>query len=487
MTGNRAKGFLEDIIAHPDDDTPRLIFADWLDDEGDSTRAEFIRVQIERARLPEWDAGQVRLRLRERELLAEHLSWKRELPEIKGVHWWEFRRGFVATASFANFATLKTQARRAFAATPIEQVSISWPRPDETLKDIRPIPNLRELCIKVRLRERSALDRLADAPLLTTLRVLDLRDCGLGAEGFRRLMASPHLGNVTVLRVLFNALGNDGIDALVHAVSLRSLAELNLAEGGRSDDHAAVPVIQASGMETLAEWPGLADLRSLTLSGNDLRQAGLRALLRSPHVTGLKELVLRGNGLEVQAMLEFSAAPPGLQLDVLDLGNNPVRNVGAAELVTAPCLREVKVLHLDGCEIQRFGARWLVRAPFLSSLRRLNVNNNSFGPDDLLALLEAKPAHLHTLLLANSDLGDVGTAHLSGSPASDTLLEVTLSQNDLGDPGAEELARSEHLKNLLILRLAHNRISETAAIALQRSPLGQRLAILETHEEDIPF
>ena len=41
------------IIAHPDDDTPRLIFADWLEEKGDSARAEFIRVQIDRARLPE--------------------------------------------------------------------------------------------------------------------------------------------------------------------------------------------------------------------------------------------------------------------------------------------------------------------------------------------------------------------------------------------------------------------------------------------------
>lgn len=41
-----ADAFLEDILAHPDDDTPRLIFADWLEEEGgDSERAEFIRVQ----------------------------------------------------------------------------------------------------------------------------------------------------------------------------------------------------------------------------------------------------------------------------------------------------------------------------------------------------------------------------------------------------------------------------------------------------------
>lgn len=37
--------FMADIIANPEDDTPRLIFADWLDDNGEPERAEFIRVQ----------------------------------------------------------------------------------------------------------------------------------------------------------------------------------------------------------------------------------------------------------------------------------------------------------------------------------------------------------------------------------------------------------------------------------------------------------
>src|SRR3954447_2290691 len=31
----------------PDDDAPRLVFADWLDEHGEADRAEFIRLQIE--------------------------------------------------------------------------------------------------------------------------------------------------------------------------------------------------------------------------------------------------------------------------------------------------------------------------------------------------------------------------------------------------------------------------------------------------------
>lgn len=40
-------GFLSAIIAAPDDDLPRLTYADWLDEHGEPERAEFIRVQCE--------------------------------------------------------------------------------------------------------------------------------------------------------------------------------------------------------------------------------------------------------------------------------------------------------------------------------------------------------------------------------------------------------------------------------------------------------
>ena len=42
--------FLQAIRDSPDDDTPRLVFADWLTENGDADRGEFIRVQCELAR-----------------------------------------------------------------------------------------------------------------------------------------------------------------------------------------------------------------------------------------------------------------------------------------------------------------------------------------------------------------------------------------------------------------------------------------------------
>ena len=39
------QSFWNAIIENPDDDTPRLIYADWLEENGDPDRAEFIRLQ----------------------------------------------------------------------------------------------------------------------------------------------------------------------------------------------------------------------------------------------------------------------------------------------------------------------------------------------------------------------------------------------------------------------------------------------------------
>jgi len=42
---NDGQCLLNAIIARPDDDTPRLVYADWLEEHGDPERAGFIRLQ----------------------------------------------------------------------------------------------------------------------------------------------------------------------------------------------------------------------------------------------------------------------------------------------------------------------------------------------------------------------------------------------------------------------------------------------------------
>ena len=62
--------FLEAIADRPYDDAPRLVFADWLDERGDTEWAEFIRVQCELAQMPQDNPRRPVLLGRERQLLA---------------------------------------------------------------------------------------------------------------------------------------------------------------------------------------------------------------------------------------------------------------------------------------------------------------------------------------------------------------------------------------------------------------------------------
>jgi uncharacterized protein (TIGR02996 family) len=96
--------FLDDIRGQPDDDVPRLIYADWLQDRDDPIRAargEFIRAQIECERLQrrgDTSAPWVSLANRTRELQAEYQGqWLGEVcsPRLQ----WVFRRGFLAGLS----------------------------------------------------------------------------------------------------------------------------------------------------------------------------------------------------------------------------------------------------------------------------------------------------------------------------------------------------------------------------------------------------
>src|SRR5688572_20324331 len=88
-------GLLQEILDAPEDDAPRLVSADWLEEHGESDRAELIRVQCELARLDEGDPRVLGLRRREHELLvAHHAEWKQEVAAwAQGCT--AFRRGFV--------------------------------------------------------------------------------------------------------------------------------------------------------------------------------------------------------------------------------------------------------------------------------------------------------------------------------------------------------------------------------------------------------
>jgi uncharacterized protein (TIGR02996 family) len=87
VTGDE-RALLAAIVAAPDDDLPRLVYADWLEENGRPERAEFIRVQIELSRLGFSPIRHRTLTKRARQLVHLHdVNWKRELVDVKPAAW----------------------------------------------------------------------------------------------------------------------------------------------------------------------------------------------------------------------------------------------------------------------------------------------------------------------------------------------------------------------------------------------------------------
>jgi uncharacterized protein (TIGR02996 family) len=312
MTHDEA--FLQAIIETPDDDTPRLVYADWLEEHGDAERAEFIRVQVQLACLPEEDPRRPALKLRERALLSRHeATWAG--PFRGRVESWKFRRGFVEQIT-TGAAKFLTQTEQLFRLAPIRHV---------------------------RLRRATwCLHRLAACPFLGRLTGLDLSgnaDRPGGANfllpsGVRALAASPHLHRLTTLLLFATNINVFDVQHLVSAPALKRLTTLDLGGNALGPDGAGV----------LAGAPALARLTTLRLHRTQIGVAGVRLLAASPYLTQLTELDLGWNYLGGPGVLALADAPNLAGLERLDLTGSYVSIASAKALAASPHLRRLRWL-----------------------------------------------------------------------------------------------------------------------------------------------
>ncbi|MBX9582511.1 MAG: TIGR02996 domain-containing protein [Gemmataceae bacterium] len=80
------RALLAAVVAAPADDTPRLVYADWLEDAGRSDRGAFIRYQVEAERLHPDSNRRAELEARAEPLFAEHwIDWWGVVCEAVGL------------------------------------------------------------------------------------------------------------------------------------------------------------------------------------------------------------------------------------------------------------------------------------------------------------------------------------------------------------------------------------------------------------------
>jgi uncharacterized protein (TIGR02996 family) len=115
------------ICEQPREDTPRLVYADWLQENGQPERAEFIRLQCEAWHLCPAYPTVTEARTAASRLLKKYGDlWHAELPAVVGVTWSDlFVRGFVDAAWVEAKRDVRAQLDAVFAATPVQHLTVT--------------------------------------------------------------------------------------------------------------------------------------------------------------------------------------------------------------------------------------------------------------------------------------------------------------------------------------------------------------------------
>lgn len=403
------RDLLAAIRAAPEDEPPRLIYADWLlaqQAQSDRDRGELLQLQcaLATALPPERRRA---IRARERELIAAQPPPSfGERARLELV----WSRGFLERCR-GGLADLARNAVDVFQLAPM----------------------LTTLELEVEgYPDRSLLHRLA------TLEPLDQ---------IRELTLAPRAGaNV------FGAIGDELLVALVPALaSLRRLRVTALRVGER-------------GVASLVGGRGCAQLAMLDLTGNALGPDAVQALAGSaqlqPAVLRLASCALAGGSIEALAKAPWLA-----ELEELDLCGDPLRDPGARALARVPFSR-LRRLALASCGIGKDGGRALLRSPHLARLRQLRLHENAIGDAGAIAIARSRMRSIEDLDLQTCAIGDAGVIELAGSPNVRAARRWRLGGNPIGDAGARAIAASDHTRGLTSLDLARCRIGDAGALAL---------------------
>jgi uncharacterized protein (TIGR02996 family) len=228
--------FLRAIVADPDDDAVRLIYADWLDEHagaarGAHDRAAFLRGQVELARTTRDTPARRGLAFRVREWLErDGKNWLGPLKKL--VHDWHFHRGFPDKV-VVSARTLKFHAARLFTSAPLRRLCVTGLR--GSLAPLRYIPEentLAGLDLCYNRISTTALEQLPTFPALRGLRTLGLMFNRIDDDGARLLREHPFFQGLSLIRC-----GANPIRASARQQLRRRLGERVSFVCERDDDH----------------------------------------------------------------------------------------------------------------------------------------------------------------------------------------------------------------------------------------------------------
>jgi uncharacterized protein (TIGR02996 family) len=443
--------FMSAIRQNPEEDAARLVFADYLDEQGGpahAARAEFIRVQVELARLPETDPNRPALEDRENELLRAHeAAWLGELP--KAVTNWKFERGFLTELEGGPSAFELAGTRTALKHHPVTRVRITGSA-----------------------QKPGTYERLAKAPWLARVRELELDNVSLDPDGAGPLLVSPHLAHVSALKLHRVSAAQNLGTVLRKSPVLGTLKRLELVNwnghGGR-----LASALEPSGVEDLRFTNAAIDLGAL-LTGT------LADRLTRLEVNGLTTT-------QWTDLLPRTRTPALTHLGVRVLSSGSI-----TELLAAPACARVVGLDLNESRVTAKAVREIARSAFWKRCHEFRLIRGKCSPETMKRLVgRAGPPELRVLKLGETGLRDAGVRHLCDAPWADALTDLDIMRNRLTDAACETIRASGRLRNVRHLdvrtngpKLASNikeRITDAGLEALAQAPGLARVRVLNCH------
>jgi uncharacterized protein (TIGR02996 family) len=337
---NQRAAFLDAIRAKPGDDTLRLIFADWLEEHGESARANFIRLQCQAERTPAWTSRRLDLQRQADELLLEHErdwlgDWCDRLVR------WEFRRGFVHAATMTAKMFLR-HGEDLFRAEPVYRLGLvleeGQPLTAETVPAVVSHPAFRHVQSLDIFGTTSAWPSPWDCMQVPKWRVpvgMWLQ-CLAEAGHVTRLREFTRSGLITLYDRdgVSNGLEPWAVEAFCGAAHLRTLRVLNLNN---------CPLVGQSLDELVLAAPFAPRLRRLGLADCGLTDQSVNRLASNPTLARLRQLDLRYNPVSVSSLERvFNSSA----LESLD--DVKILNVHLAALSRSTLARRLRGLTVEG-------------------------------------------------------------------------------------------------------------------------------------------
>jgi uncharacterized protein (TIGR02996 family) len=433
-----ADALLAAVCEAPDDDAPRLVYADWLEEHGDAkdqAHAELIRVQIELTRLPLDDDRRAELRARE-----ERVRHKHALVERMGFpRWcgWETVRGFPEMLRHPN-----------------QKWQLSEPDLEIMARMVDRLP-IRGIAAEL---TPEGLERITNWPTLARLTCLETT---LGFESHSTEVFGPAVSSLAqsanaanLRRLRLGAWQYDARSLHRVATFLPRLTDLQLGRHDREVVFFAFPPVSHLPLGKRLER---LDLSWFDVDPYEVREFLLRSPLLELHFGAFpqsEEVVtsigvgplLGAAGLSGLRLLDVTGEDHGFDVDELPYPNDHRAVSHLTELLTSSQLAGLEQLSLRGIMLGDDGARALASGPMARNLVRLRLDLCGLTGEGLRALRPLlAEGRIRSLSLEHNVFDDKDARDLASWPELARLHELSLGYfNHVGDDGRKALGESPH-------------------------------------------